>query len=80
MYCAKFAELLHTMRTPNWSTVLYFNYVFRHTACIIMRYCVGACIPMYTHTETKRDKERQRETKREKERQRETLTHTHTYT
>eukprot|EP00043_Microstomoeca_roanoka_P003384 m.43460 g.43460 ORF g.43460 m.43460 type:complete len:1411 (+) comp12040_c0_seq1:86-4318(+) len=36
LYCAKFAQLLHEMRTPSWSTVLYFNYVFRHTACIIM--------------------------------------------
>ncbi|EGD78544.1 hypothetical protein PTSG_09236 [Salpingoeca rosetta] len=36
VYCAKFAVLLHSMRTENWSTLLYFNFVFKHTACIIM--------------------------------------------
>jgi THO complex subunit 2 len=38
MYCAKFAELLHQMEALNWSTVLYYDRVFRDISCIVARY------------------------------------------
>ena len=37
MYCAKFAELLNQMEALNWSTVLYYDRVFRDISCIVAR-------------------------------------------